>query len=437
MKNLKLILAIALLTAFTGCINDDDYNAPDLSGECSDLTVTKQVSDITTTTPLYPAYAHYTDDDIIEGYVTTSDEGGNFYKSISVVSVDGTLGFSVTIDDYNLYTKFEPGRKVFIKMKDRYYTKDFGATIIGSLYNNNTIEDTSDDEVGRISPVEYKSVVIRSCEKVSEEDLVHHVTIAEAKSDTYLNKLVEIDNVQFTDASVGKKYFDISVNNLGSATNHLVEDASGATITFRASQYATFATKVISGNSGKIRGVMTKFGSTFQFMIRTIEDVKLTEPRILPLFQETFDTGNFPNWVKQSVIGPQVWTLNATGNPGSCADMNGYSGGAVQNEDWLISPVVDLTGLSVATLSFQTSRPFSGNALQAYVSTNYSGSGAPSAATWTLLSSANVATSATWKDSGNVSLNAVAGNSNVRIAFKYTSTSTSAPEWKVDNVKIK
>jgi len=49
--------------------------------------------------------------DYIEAYVTSSDEGGNFYKSISMVSTDGSTGFSMPVDNYNLYTEFEPGKK--------------------------------------------------------------------------------------------------------------------------------------------------------------------------------------------------------------------------------------------------------------------------------------------------------------------------------------
>ncbi|TBX71130.1 hypothetical protein EZL74_01105 [Flavobacterium silvisoli] len=434
MKNAAKFLTLSLFTTlFVGCVNNDIYNTPDLSGECNDLTATKQVSDIVATAPLSPNEIKYTGEDIIEAYVTSSDEGGNFYKSISFVSLDGSVGFSIPIDDYNLYTKYPPGTKVYVNLKDRYYTKDFGSMIIGSLYQGNS--------VGRISIISYQDVLTRSCTpRISEDNLVNKITIQQAKNDSYLNKLVEIDNVQFTDASVGKNYYDPSVNSIGGATNHLIEDVDGNTLTLRVSQYANFAANSVTGNSGTIRGVMTKFGTTYQFMVRTINDVKLTQGRMLPLFMETFDT-NFPNWVKASVIGAQVWTLNATGNPGNCADMNGFSSGPVQNEDWLISPAIDLSAVSAATLTFQTSRPFSGNNLQVYVSTNYvapnpAAPPMPSTATWTLLSG-SLATSATWKDSGNVSLNAYTGNTNVRIAFKYTSTTSSASEWKVDNVKIK
>jgi len=443
MKNIFKILTVSVFATFVGCVNSDEYKNPDLSGECTDLTATKPVTIFNTyitPVPVYPTIKQYKDDDIIEGYVTSSDEGGNFYKSISIVATDASIGISIPVDDYNLYTKYPPGSKVFVNLKDLYYQKDADAFVVGSRYNNNTPENLDDDEVGRIPGVQYQSIITRGCTGgVNEDNLVNNVTITQAKSIQYLNKLIEIDNVQFADGSAGKTYFDPTVNNIGSATNHTLTDADGNTVVARVSQYANFASETIPMLSGKVRGVMTKFGSTYQFMIRTLNDVKLTNPRIVALFEESFSTSaSFAAWTKYSVTGAQVWTLNTTnGNPGGCADMNGYSGGAVLNEDWLISPAIDLSGLSTARLTFQSAKNFSGNAIQVYVSTNYSGSGAPSAATWTLLSpTLPSATGFAWTSSGNVSLNAQAGNPNVRIAFKYTSTSSAAAQWRVDNIKV-
>ena len=110
MKTIKNLTVLSLFAIFTGCVNSDEYNAPDLSSECVNLTATKNVEDITNVAT--STATQYTNDDIIEAYVTSSDEGGNFYKSISFQSVDGTKGFSMPVDTYNLFNEFEPGRLV-------------------------------------------------------------------------------------------------------------------------------------------------------------------------------------------------------------------------------------------------------------------------------------------------------------------------------------
>ena len=442
MKKINLkISAFSLFIAViaSSCVNSDVYDAPDLSNECTTLTPTKEVSDITALTTT--EFAKYTDPDIIEAYVTSSDEGGNFYKSISMVSTDGAIGFSMPIDDYNLYTKFEPGRKVYVNMKDRFYVKEYNSTVIGSLYDNNTPADLTDDSVGRISIIDYKSVIKTSCTKVNEDDITNKISIQSAKNDSYLNKLIEFDNVQFTDESLGKKFFDTTLNNLGSATNHQIIDANGSTVILRVSQYAGFSLQSVPSGSGKIVGVMTKYNSDYQFMVRTINDIQLTKNRVLPFFEESF-TSNFPNWEKRSLIGSQVWTLDTQyGNPGSCAKMSGYANSTNNaNEDWLISPVLNMSSLASATLSFDTATKFSGNPLSILISRNYNGLGNPSSATWTTITGTLSPSTGNyvWTGSGPIDISSFtgSGNSAVYLAFKYTSTTSASATWEVDNVKI-
>mgnify|MGYP000844018210 CR=1 FL=1 len=450
MKNYKLILASILLATGFGCTNPETYNAPkDLSTECGELTANKTVQSIAaTSTTEY----QYTDDDIIEAYVTSSDEGGNFYKSLSLVSTDGTTGFSIPIDDYNLYTKYPPGRKVYLNLKNLYIVKDFGGsvsgTVIGSLYNGNSIDDSTDDEVGRISIAKYKNVITASCSDFKpESELAQPMTIAQAKSEQNLNKLIVLDNVQFTDASIGNTYCDRDMNtsSFATATDHTIKDINDSSVIVRVSSFSTFATKPVPSTSGKIYGVMTRFSGTYQFMLRTERDVQLTNPRILPVpafFTEPFTT-NFAAWRTFSVTGAQTWGLQATGgNPTQCVKMNGYASSTNNaNEDWLISPAQNLSTFTNAILSFETATNFAGDPLTVLISRNYSGSGNPSTATWTPVSGTLAPTNggtSNWVASGPININTYtgAGNNTVYIAFKYTSTTTSGSDWRVDNVKI-
>jgi hypothetical protein len=380
MKIFKFILTTVVFSTLFSCENNDFYDVPDLSTECQTLTVNKAVTDVTnaaTTTA-----QKYTGNDIIEAYVTSSDAGGNFYKSISFVSVDNNTGFSMPVDEYNLYTKFEPGRKVYIKLKDRYFDKENGSTVIGSSFNSG---------VGRISAVEYQNVIVRSCQAVNEDDLVKHITITQALNDSYLNKLIEFDAVQFTDLSLGKTYFDASVNNLGGATNHTITDLYGNTIILRISQYAGFATESVPSGNGKIRGVLTKFGSTYQFMVRTVNDIKLINSRqaidMAPpkggasvttpypsTINENFEaytvstTGYiFPNYVNDPSVGTRYWDVK-TFSSNKYAQMTAFGAtGAVKT--YLIIPVNFTPGYK---FSFKTKDGYNtGNGLKVYYSTNY------------------------------------------------------------------
>ena len=387
MKKLNLILASILFSTLFSCINSDYYDTPDLSGECSDLTATITVPALIATSTA--AYQKYVPNDIIEAYVTSSDEGGNFYKSISLVSVDGTRGFSMPIDAYNLYSKYEPGRKVYVHLKDRYFVTENGAMVLGSLYNNGTPSILTDDEVGRISGVEYEGIIKRGCAKVNENTLVNNLTVLETSNNANLNKLIELDNVQFLDASMGKKYFDASLNNLGGATNHQITDQFGNKIIVRISEFANFSSKPVPSKSGKIRGVLTKFGSTFQFMVRTEKDIMLTNPRLSvdfapPIVGTTlsydatlnepftsYTTTNqqiFPKYINDAAIGTRYWQLKTFGG-NKYIQMSSFGGAAEANRSLFFVPV-NFTGAS--TVSFKTKAGFAnGTCLKVYYTTNY------------------------------------------------------------------
>jgi hypothetical protein len=382
MKNIKFLLISALFTTLVGCVNGDDYGTPDLSNECVTIDANVAVSTITSTaTATATEYPNNEDgDDFIEAYVTSSDEGGNFFKSISMVATNGNVGFSVPVDSYNLYNKFEPGRKVYIKMDNRFYNLQNSSTVIGSSFNGG---------VGRISGVEYQDIILRSCEKVNEDDLVNNITITQALNNANLNKLIEFDNVQFKDASLGKTYYDPSLNSIGGATNHEITDEFGNSIIVRVSSFATFAANAIPTGSGKIRGVLTKFGSTFQFMIRTLNDVNLTNPRLdIDLFPPivgnalnfdatlnepftsytTTNQRNFPKYINDAAVGSRYWERKIfSGN--TYIQMSSFGGTPEANRSLFIVPV-NMTAAN--TLSFETKAGFAnGNVLKIYYTLDY------------------------------------------------------------------
>ena len=65
-------------------------------------------------------------------------------------------------------------------------------------------------------------------------------------------------------------------------------------IIVRVSEFANFAGNQIPSGNGKIRGVLTKYNSDYQFMIRTINDVNLPNDRL--------DLDFFPPIVGTSIV---------------------------------------------------------------------------------------------------------------------------------------
>lgn len=265
-KHTFAALAVAATLLTTSCANNDDVSAPEIKYHQAEKTITLEELYAKANTTLQ----QHTEDDILEVYVSSTDEGGTFYKSVSLQNLEGTKGLSISVDMYNIVNHIAPGRKVYIYLKDMYFSIVNGSLVLGDIY-----EETS---VGRMRPQDFYKKVFASNVVVPEAELTRTITLADLKNDNYINTLVEIEKVQFADNAVGKTYYD-ATNVLGGATNHNIVDASG-TMIFRTSEFAKFESQVIPNNSGKIRGVLTKFNSDYQFMARTFNDIQLTENRI-------------------------------------------------------------------------------------------------------------------------------------------------------------
>lgn len=152
-----------------------------------------------------------------------------------------------------------------------------------------------------------------------------------------------------------------------------------------------------------------------------------------------FNTDLAP-WTQYSVTGTQVWTMDLTHglNGTGCAKMSGFEGGtSFENEDWLISPAIDLSGITDTKLQFYTAYNYDGAPLAVLVSTDFSGGDPTTGCTWTDISSGAVFSAGgwAWTPSGFIALG-VSDMPNVHIAFKYASTADASRTWEVDEVVV-
>ena len=356
---LKSIAFTAIFSIILSCVNDSEYTDEGIAVKTYELAANKLVAQIsasaTTNVPI-----PYSTDDIIEAYVTSSDETGNFFSTIcfQTLPTDGSLplGFSVSADFKSFGHGFSPGRKVFIKLKGLYTARVDGGLKIGALYNDN-----GTNEIGRIASFNWDKHLFPSPVIVSESQLVTTITADLLNNNANLNILTELDNVQFGDGALGRTLFDIDSG--GGATNHSIVGV-GTTISrvLRTSSFSTFARASVPAGRGKIRGVLTKFGSTFQFYIRTLNDLKLTLPRTYT-FSSTLNEGFesfainqkiFPNYLNFAAIGTKDWTVRN----GKFLEMSAFGGAAEKNKSYFMVPV---NMAAASTFSFRINIQFHSN----------------------------------------------------------------------------
>ncbi len=163
-----------------------------------------------------------------------------------------------------------------------------------------------------------------------------------------------------------------------------------------------------------------------------------TTANISQLLSEPFDS-DLGVFTPFNVSGPQEWEWASYGDPPGCAKGNGYSGGPVENEDWLISPQLNAANYESLSLSFQHARNYASNdGLEVVISTDYTGSGDPNLASWDYLTSSfTFPEQGSWDffDAGTADITSYA-TGNTYIAFIYNSTSSDASTWEIDNVEV-
>lgn len=155
------------------------------------------------------------------------------------------------------------------------------------------------------------------------------------------------------------------------------------------------------------------------------------------LLEETFDDGTLGVFTGYSVIGDgQEWTADSFMDD-QFAEMNGFDGGIQDNEDWLISPALNMDAYEDEVLTFQNACNFDGPNLEVLASNDYDGSSDPNTATWTDLSGQATFSQGDYEyvNSGAIDLSAVTGTG--YIAFKYISNaSVDGKLWQVDSVVV-
>ncbi|MCD2257965.1 choice-of-anchor J domain-containing protein [Psychroserpens luteolus] len=121
----------------------------------------------------------------------------------------------------------------------------------------------------------------------------------------------------------------------------------------------------------------------------------------------------------------------------SYAEGSGFSGGANATEEWLISPEVDLSGIS--GLSFQITQEidFLGDItlFDVLVSTDYTTGGDPMAAAWTAVAF-DKTIFGDMTTSEDFDFTAYDGQT-VHVALKYSSTDSDSPRWRVQDFAVR
>ncbi len=273
MKNIlsftKILLALFISFALTSCIYDKQFDEVEANSgqQCMDLTATKTLAELKAMTQ----NVTFDTDDVVEGYVASSDQTGNIYKYIYIQDQpeNPTQGLIVSVDAVSTYMNYPQGAKVYIKLKGLALGRYGNFVQLGAMVNS---------AFSRIPEKEVTTHIYRSC-TTSATIVPKVMTLGElgTANDQYVGTLIQINNAEFAARYLCMQYAPEGT----SADRQLTDPTSSATTRVaRNSGYASFANKTLPSGKGTFVGILSKYNSTYQFYIVRDSDLDMnTFPR--------------------------------------------------------------------------------------------------------------------------------------------------------------
>ncbi|MEH6405667.1 MAG: DUF5689 domain-containing protein [Leeuwenhoekiella sp.] len=457
---------IFIIFTLASCVHNDDYNTPDITisepeipGNIISISAVKgsvaQIED--------GIYTFTETTDYMEGYVISSDEGGNFFEEIVLQDKpeNPTAGIVMQVDVNPLFTKYEFGRKIYIKLAGLTAATENGTIQLG-------IRDG-----GTIAPLQSSLLdeyIIRSTEV--SEIIPLKLSITDF-SDEKENLFIQLNNVQFNrKVALGenRKTFASEATDEFDGERILESCDEHAKTILSTSTYSDFKALLLPQGSGTVNGILSRdfYDEFYVVAVNSPADINFeNESRCDPLalscgiaaapgakviFEDDFEeqkknkpiTGN--GWTNYTEAGSVEWeayvAADSNASQGISARVDSYSSGDASTIAWLITPAVDLSLNPSARLHFETSNSFAdGSELEILISKDWDGLPETiSTSTWGILSDAYVTQDndnfGDWYGSGQVDLSCESGTA--YIAFKFMGNGRDANDgtYELDNIKI-
>ncbi len=323
MKRFNYYLSLMLLLVFTAACNDE-FDQPPMLIPTAEHTPNMTIAEFKA--KYWQDAVNYIDtvkeDIVIHGWVTSSDESGNIYKSLYIS--DGTAGINISINQNSLYNNYRIGQEVVIPMKDYYVGKYNGQQQLGypAWYASGSVwEATFLPQAMWESMVELNGLPDLS--KVDTLDV--SISDFQGKTDSetllkYQGKLVRISGVHFTEANGVLTYAEASAT-----TNRTIADEDGNQLIVRNSNYADFRADTLPDGTVDVVGLLSFYATrqnssgTWQFYLRSADDViggggRGTRNNPYLVEEAIAEQATGKGWVTGYIVGavaPEVTTVSS------------------------------------------------------------------------------------------------------------------------------
>lgn len=354
-----------------------------------------------------------TEDIVICGTITSTDEFGSCYKEIFIQDSTGGISFKTANSSY--FHKYRIGQTVYIKCKDLY----LGSYISNSGYSGwYQLGLWGNGELQYI-PTSYDKAHIFRSGVPNEEPTPKLVTNASQLTTKDFHTLITLVNCSFIDADGTATFYNPDEGYSATSRNIQLQEGYKYIIA-RTSQYADFALTAMPTGMVNVTGVLTKYGDDYQLVIRSIDDVMSETVATYSMTSNPFEMG----WTVNNVQGNNSWIYNSSYKAVTITGENGVS-----TESWLISPTLDFSNYDVINL-LVTQQNFNGMATADNLKIKYS---IDNGSSWTELPVSSFPSSFT---TTSISLpNEAIQCDHLKIGFQYIDNQTST--WSISNIVFK
>jgi hypothetical protein len=346
MKNLKkyifgLATIVALSAGFASCQDDVD----DPSAEAPVATMKANTTILELKEMYWDDATNYADtigtrEDgshiIISGRVITSDEAGNVFKNI--VIQDETAALPISINSYNLYTKYRRGQEIVIDVTGMYIGKYNGYQQLGypEWYANGNAW-----EISFMSPKLFEShIELNGYPDLAKIDTLVVNSFAELSTTPdglrkFQGQIIRFNNVEFQNGGVNQFSSYHS-----SGTNEALLDVDGNSLNVRTSGYSNFWNNYLPTGRGDVVAIASYYGTSgWQLVLNDYAGcMNFGNPTVAP------GTEDNPYTVAE------VINIEAQGNTGS-GWVTGYIVGTVAPELETVSSSADIEWSAEPTLA--------------------------------------------------------------------------------------
>lgn len=213
----------------------------------------------------------------IKARVVGNDLGGNIYNYVALD--DGTSGLIINVAQGGMWAYLPIGQEILVELKDLYigtsnYQPQIGTPYI-SFDDDGNPQYASPGRMNRTTWQEhFKIVGSADPETVTPVEVDMSRVNNEDYMQSLIGRLIEVKGVTLTDAD-GYKTFAPEEDVTGNGVSREINGSSSFVV--RTSTYADFAATVMPQGSVDISGILTRYGTTWQLVMRTIDDIKQAE----------------------------------------------------------------------------------------------------------------------------------------------------------------